>query len=94
MLMRPDALAVLDELIPAQRSECRDALLYLMCYVLYAMYYVVQGIYVSYLSYVVQKTLNALIIPYMVMCYVNEILLQYINYFVTNLCSQWVSNIL
>ncbi len=42
-----------------------------MCYaMLCAMYYVVQGIYVSYLPYVVQKTLNALIIPYMVMCYV------------------------
>ncbi len=36
------------------------------------MSYVVQDFYDSYMSYVVQKVLNALIIPYMVilMCYV------------------------
>ena len=36
------------------------------------MCHVVQGIYVSYLLYVFQKVLNALIIPYMVIlkCYV------------------------
>ena len=41
-----------------------------MCYVICIMCYVVQDFYVSYQLYVVQKTLNALIIPYMVMHYV------------------------
>ncbi len=38
--MRPGALATLVELIPAQRSECRDAVLCTTYYVLCAMCYV------------------------------------------------------
>ncbi len=45
-LMRPDALAAMVELIPAERSGCRDVegdkcyVLCAMCYVLCAMFYI------------------------------------------------------
>ncbi len=72
--MRPDALAAL-----VRGTSFRCQVSGARCYVLCVMYDVVQGFYDSYMPYVVQNILNALVIPYMViimgyiicvMCYV------------------------
>ena len=59
-------------LFTKNNSQANEARCFAMCYVICVMSYVVQDSYDSYMSYVVQRVLNALIIPYMVilMCYV------------------------